>query len=205
MSSAESGTDFSLSYELQLSDLTELLATRPGRRRRRTRIVCSLVPWALLGVIWTALTIAFDNPSVVKGSTGAPGWMVASDIVIWALVVLGASSAWRLSPKRLARRAWRASPELHGGNHDQIDSRGVTWTGPDGTQTFRPWAILVRVRETEHAFHLQDANGCVHATLPKRGLRSPDLILALREFLNRSVGGQPSPAAPDTEALESNP
>jgi len=198
MTSAESGPGFSLSYDLQLSDLTELLAARPGRRRRRIRIVFSLVLLALLGVAWTALTIAFDNSSVVKGSTGAPGWMVGSDIVIWALVVLYASAAWRLSPKRLARRTWRASPQLHGRHYDQIDSRGVTWTGPDGTQMFQPWAILERVRETEHAFHLQGGNGDVRATLPKRGLRSPDLILALREFLNHSVGGQPSPASSDS-------
>jgi YcxB-like protein len=204
MTSAESGTGFSLSYELQPGDLAELLAVKPGRRRRRIRILNSLVLWVLFGVAWTALTVAFDHPSVVKNSTGAPGWMVASDIVIWALVVLQASSAWRLSPKRLARRVWRASPQLHGRHYDVIDSRGVTWIAPDGTQTFRPWTSLVRVRETEYAFYLQDGNGDVQATLPKRGLHSPDLIPALREFLARSVGGQSSAAAADAEELESN-
>jgi hypothetical protein len=204
MTSADPGTGFSLSYELQPIDLTEIQAARPGRRRKRAHIILALVSWALLGVAFTAITVAFDDPSVVKGSSGAPGWMVAVDIVIWALVVLWGSSAWRLSPKRLARRVWRASPEIHGRNHDEIDSRGVTWTGPDGAQIFQPWTNLVGVRETEHAFQLQGDNGTVLAALPKRGLHSPDLIPAFREYLNRSVGGQPPAAAPSREARESN-
>jgi hypothetical protein len=130
MTSAESGPGFSLSYDLQLSDLTELLAARPGRRRRRIRIVFSLVLLALLGVAWTALTIAFDNPSVVKGSTGAPGWMVGSDIVIWALVLqpefviftvawlaAGSGRSWRGAGGVAARRtsaAGRRYPGLAG-------------------------------------------------------------------------------------------
>ena len=204
MTSADPGTGFSLSYELQSGDLIEIVAARPGRRHKRAGIIGCLVLGALLGVAWTAMTIAFGHPSVVRDSTGAPGWMVASDIVIWALVALWAFSAWRLSPKRLARRAWRASPQLHGRHHEEIDSRGVTWTGPDAAQTFLPWARLVCVRETEQAFQLRDNNDAVLATLPKRGLHSRDLIPVLREFLNRSVGGQPPAPTPGSEARESN-
>jgi hypothetical protein len=202
MTTAGSGTGFLLSYELEPGDLQEMEAANIVRRRRRTRIMFGMVPLPLFAAAFTAITVALDSPSLVKDSAGAPGWMYVVDTICWSLFVFWASVAWRLSPKRLGRAVWRTSPQLHGRHHDEIDSRGVTCTAPDGTETFTPWASLVRVRETEHAFHLLDDRGALRISLPKRGLDGPSRIPALREFLNRSVGGQ-SPVA--TLASEPEP
>jgi hypothetical protein len=189
-------TGFSLSYELQPGDLAEMIGASPRVKRSRTRNLFTVVLWALLGVAFTAITIALNHPSVVKDSHGAPSWMYVIDGVIWVLVFAGAILVWRTNPKRLARRTWRNNHRLHGRNHDEIDSRGVTWTSPDGSQAFIPWATLARVRETDRAFVLQDDDGDGLAVLPKRGLHNPELIPALREFLNRSAG-ELSAAAPE--------
>jgi hypothetical protein len=161
------------------------------------------VIWALIGAAFTAVIVALDLPSVVKNSSGAPGWMYVVDAVIWFLVVSWGRIVWRLSPKRLARRTWRINVQLHGRHHDEVGPGGMTCTAADGTQVLIPWASIDRIRETEHAFHLIDHRGAVRDALPKRGLPSPDLIPALREFLNRSVDGQPPTAAPDSAAGES--
>lgn len=78
-------------------------------------------------------------------------------------------------------------------------------TAPDGIQTLIPWASLAGIRETEGAFNLPDHHGSVLTSLPKRGLRSPDLIPALREFLNRSVSGQLPTATQTDLAGQPNP
>ena len=191
MTTAGPGTGFSLSYELQRRDLAEMQAASKARRIRRAHQIAALVALALFGAAFTAITAAFDRPSLVKGSPGAPGWVYAVDAVTWCLVILAASRAWRLSPKGRARAIWRTAPQLQGHHHDVVDNHGITSTAPDGTQVFIPWAGFARVRETEHGFHLLDDTGDVRGSLPKRGLDSPDLIPALRDMLNRSVGGQP--------------
>jgi len=150
------------------------------------------VLWALIGAAFTAVTVVLDLPSVVKDSPGAPGWMYVVDGAIWGgLVAYQARIVWRLSPKRLARRTWRIHAALHGRHSDEVGPDGVTCTAPDGTQVFIPWATIDRIGETGHAFHLIDHQGAVRNALPKRGLPSPDLIPALREFLNRSVSTRP--------------
>jgi hypothetical protein len=187
MTGASPDPGFSLSYELQPGDLAEIEAASPGRRRRRGYIVSTVVMLALIAAAFTALTV---------GSSGVPRWVYPIDGVIWGAVAAWTRIAWRLGPKQLARRAFRGTPRLHGRHCEKIDSRGVIWIAPDGVQTFIPWSGLRRVRETEHAFMLEDNVGAVLSTLPKRGLQSPDLIPALREFLSCSVGGQPPAATP---------
>jgi hypothetical protein len=191
MTSASPGPGFLLVYELQPEDLQDLYGAGPNRRRRRVRIMLTAVPWALIGAAFTAVTVALDLPSVVKDSSGAPGWMYVVDGVIWGGVVAYLAHVWRLSPKRLARRAWRIHAEVHGRHRDEVGPDGARCTAPDGTQMFIPWATIDRIGETGHAFHLIDHRGAVRNALPKRGLPSPDLIPALREFLNRSVSAQP--------------
>jgi YcxB-like protein len=198
MTSTGPETDFSLTYELQPDDLQDLFATRPERKRRRARVIYATVIWALLDAALTAVTVALDLPSVVKNSPGAPSWMYVVDATIWLFVINGAIIVWRLSPKRLVRRAWRSSTQLHGRHHDEVGPGGITYTQPDGLQIVTPWNRFDYIRETEHAFHLIDHRGATQTTLPKRGLPSPDLIPALREFLNRSVNGQLSTAASDS-------
>jgi len=149
------------------------------------------VLWALIGAVFTAVTVALDLPSVVKDSSGAPGWMYVVDGVMWGLVAYWARIVWWLSPERLGRRAWRIQDELHGRHRDEVGPDGVSCTAPDGTRMLIPWASIDRIGETGHAFHLIDHRGAVRTALPKRGLPSPDLIPAFREFLNRSVGAQP--------------
>ena len=88
-------------------------------------------------------------------------------------------------------RAWRAHAAIHGRHRDEVGPDGVRCTAPDGTQMFIPWATIDRIGETRHAFHLIDHQGVIRNALPKRGLPSPGLIPALRDFLNRSVNAQP--------------
>jgi hypothetical protein len=192
---------FSLTYEVQPDDLQELIESNARRKRLRGRLIFATAVWALINVPFTAVTVALDLPSVVKDTLGAPSWMYVVDAGIWFFVAYGAVIAWRLSPKRLARRAWRASPQLHGRCRAEVDAGGITVVAPDGTRTSTPWANIVHIRETEKAFYLRDRRDASRGVLPKRGLHSPDLTPALREFLNRSVNGQPSSAAiPDSTA-----
>jgi hypothetical protein len=65
---------------------------------------------------------------------------------------------------------------------------------------FYPWATIDQVRETTRAFRLHGHSGHVRGVLPKRGLESPDLLPALRTFLNHAVAGQPPAAAASTRA-----
>jgi YcxB-like protein len=200
MSSAAPEAGFSLTYELQPDDLIGLQVPEAWRRRQRTRLMYATVGWALIGAAFTAVIAAFDLPSVVKDSSGAPGWMYPIDLGFWFVVVYFGRIVWGLSLKRIARRAWRTNVQLHGRHHDEVATDSMTCTAPDGTQVIIPWASIDRIRETEHAFHLIDHHGAVRNSLPKRGLPSPDLIPALREFLNRSVDRQPPTATPGSAA-----
>ncbi len=200
MTSSDPVAGFSLTYELLPDDLQDLFAASAERKRRRGRLIFAAVVWALFGAAFTAVTVELDRLSVVRNSSGAPSWMYVVGAVIWLFVALCAVTAWRLSPKRLARRTWRASPQLHGRHRDEVGSGGVTTVQPDGIQTSIPWANIGSIRETEKVFDLLDHRGATRVILPKRGLPRPDLP-ALREFLHRSVNGCPSPAAiPDAGA-----
>jgi hypothetical protein len=197
MPTTDPGTGFSFTYELQPYDLEDMCAAEQKRRHRRTRAMVAAVSWVLLGAAFTAVTVALNLRSLVKDSSGAPGWMYVVDVVIWTLVANWASIIWRLSPRRLARRFWNSNVQLHGRHHDRVDPDGIAYTAPDGTQVRIPWPSIDNVRETERSFLLIDHRGDVRICLPKRGLSSPDLIPALREFLNHSVHEHPS-TTPDS-------
>lgn len=197
MTSTDPSAGFSITYEAQPEDLQDVIAARPQRRRRRARITFAAAVWALIGGAFTAITVALDCPAVVKNSSGAPSWMHVVDVVIWFFVAKGAVAAWRLSPKRLARRIWRSNPQVRGSHHTEVGSRGISHIGPDGTQISTPWANIDRIRETENAFHLVNRRGATFGTLPKRGLADPDLVPALREFLYHSTNQRQPPAIPD--------
>lgn len=205
MTSPGTGMGFSLVYEMRPDDLEEAFTADAARRRRRSRMALSLAAWVLIAAFFTAVTVALDHPSVVKASSGAPSWMYPVDVVSWLLALSCAEVTWRLSPKRLARRTLRTHPEFQGSHRDEVDPGGVTSIAPDGTKAFTPWPVLVRVSETKHAFHLLDHTGGARHGLPKRGLPSPDLIPALREFLNHSVSEPPPTTAPGPAAAGSRP
>lgn len=131
--------------------------------------------------------------------------MYVVDAASWYFAVYGAVIAWRMSPKRLAQRSWRTDIRFHGQRHDKVGPGGIARANPDGTQVHIPWASIDHIRETEHAFHLLGRGGYTLAVLLKRGLDSPDLIPALREFLNHSAGGQLASASPGTAAGASQP
>lgn len=59
------------------------------------------VMMALIGAVFTAVIVALDLPSVVKNSSGAPGWMYAVDFGLWFVVVYWGRIVWGLSPKQL--------------------------------------------------------------------------------------------------------
>ena len=181
---------FSLDYELQPSDLAEFYRTDRARRRRRASFLISLAAWGILAVAFTAITVALNEPSVVRGSSGPPSWIYAIDIVAWILAANAVRIAWRLSPRGLVRRVWRANPELRGHHHDEVSVAGVTSIAPGGSEVFIPWTRFDRMRETEDAFiFLGEGSGRPLCALPKRGLTSPGLVSPLREFIQDSVGG----------------
>jgi hypothetical protein len=199
MTEAGADSSFALTYEIQSADLEELLIAHVGRKRirvLRVRLSVSLATWALITAAFTAITVIVDLPSVVQGSTGAPGWLYVVDIVIWFVFAGVVRVMWRQSPRRVVRRHWRGRAGLEGSQHVEVDARGVTSTGPDGSARFTPWTALASVRETDNAFHLVDHRGRVRHLLLKRGLRSQDMIPALREFLGNSIGGRPSAGVP---------
>jgi hypothetical protein len=198
MTSTDPGACFSITYEAQLEDLQDVIAARPQRRRRRARITFATAVWALIGVAFTAITVALDLPAVVRNSSGAPSWMYIVDVVMWFFVAKGAVVAWRLSPKRLARRVWRSNPQVRGSHHTEVGPSGISHIGPDATQMSTPWANIDRIRETENAFHLVNRRGATWSILPKRGLADPDLVPALREFLNHSTNRRQPPPIPDS-------
>jgi hypothetical protein len=51
-----------------------------GVRRRFIGTVAGMISWGLIAAIFTAITIALNYPSVVKDSTGAPGWLYVLDL-----------------------------------------------------------------------------------------------------------------------------
>jgi hypothetical protein len=193
---------FSLDYELQPSDLAEFYRMDRARRRRRTRVLVSLAAWGILAVAFTAITVALNEPSVVRDSSGAPGWIFAVDIISWSIAAGSARIAWRLSPRALIRRVWNASPGLRGRHRDEVSMAGVTSITPAGGETFIPWANFGRIRETEDAFIFLGAKfGRPMCALPKRGLARRDQVPALRQFLEEAVGGQRA-AGPSQAAAE---
>jgi hypothetical protein len=186
---------FTLEYEIQPPDVRELIVGTRGMRWKLVSAVAATIGWGLIAASFTAITIALDHTSVVKDSTGAPGWMYAVDFVLWVATAAFARAAWRRSAGRLARVALQQNPEWQGRTRDQVEIGGLRSISANGTEVFYPWATIDRVRETTHAFQLLDHNGHVRGVLPKRGLVTPDLLPALRTFLNHALGGQP-PAVP---------
>src|SRR6266567_659149 len=161
MASADPEAGFSFTYELQPEDFEDLFAAEQKRRHRRTRIMFATVLWALIGAFLTAVTVTLNLRSVVKFSSGAPGWMYVVDAFIWGLVANGGRIIWRLSPKRLSRRFWRSNVQLHGRHLDQVRPSGITYTAPDGTQVLIPCTSIDHIRETAHSLLLIDHRGDV--------------------------------------------
>lgn len=196
---------FTLEYDVQPPDVREIIVATPGMRRKLISGVALTIGWGLVAASFTAITIALNYPSVVKDSTGAPGWMYAVDLALWLVTAAIALAAWRRSARRMAWVAIQKTSEYQGRSRDQVETGGIRSISANGTEVFYPWATIGRVRETTRAFHLLDHNGQVRGVLPKRGLESPDLLPALRTFLNHAVAGRPPVAAANTTADGSQP
>lgn len=188
---------FSLAYDLEPGDLRDGCVAAPGRRSMRTQAAIHLGAWGFVAVVLTLVTVALNEPTMVKDSAGAPGWMYAVDTAGWLLAARGIRPLIWLSPRQMTRRAWRAHPELHGRHRDDVTDLGITWIAPDGMEVFTPWSAVTGISETDRAFHLLDDHGDVRHELPKRGLASPDLIPPLRQFMNQAVD-TPRPATGPT-------
>jgi hypothetical protein len=186
---------FSLAYELKPDDFEEIYRAEPTRKRLRTGWAFAAVPFVLVSAILTIFTVTVDLKAGANNSSGAPGWIYVVDATMWGLAAFPSLLVWRLSPRRLARRYWDDNVGRHGRYHDEVGPGGLVARAPDGSQVSVPWAAIVRVDETDRAFSAVDYDDQVRIVLPKRGLASPDLVPALREFLNNSAGGQPPAAA----------
>lgn len=197
MKNSDFETEFALVYELCPGDLRDVIEKIPGRKDKRFRAISAAVWVVLFAAGFSAVTIALELPSVVKNSTGAPSWMYVVCVILWYFAVKFVLVSWRMSPKRIARRAWRKYSRIRGIHRDEVGSDGVSDTEPDGTQTIIPWARIDDIRETGNNFCLVDHHGSVVCVLPKRGLSTPDLVPALREFLNHSVYGKSGDITPN--------
>ncbi len=198
MTSGDPQTGFSLAYELRPDDFKDFFRTQPKMRYLRTCSVFNAMMCTVIGAILTAFTVTLDLKATGNQSSGAPGWIYVVTVGVWGGVVYSGFVLWRLSPSRLARRTWDESPSLRGRHHENVGPSGIFATAPDGRQALTPWSVFDRVTETGIAFNLFDRDDHMRSVLPKRGLASPDLIPALREFLHHSVDGQ-SPMSEDED------
>ena len=126
-------------------------------------------------------------------------------LALWLVTAFLAWAAWQRSPEMLARAAMKKTPEFQGRTRAQVETSGIRAISASGTEVFHPWATIDQVRETTRAFHLLDPDGRALAILPKRALDSPDLLAALRTFLQQALAQQPPAAAASTTAEESQP
>lgn len=172
--------EFTLNYEVQLDDLVDACKISPARRRRRSRVTWRVMAWVLLS--WIGVI------DLRRG--GAPSWLYGMNGVTWFIALINGLLIWSLSPRKMAKRAWRQTPTLHGHARDLVGGDGVTRTLPVGTRIYRPWTVFAEVEETERAFHLIDDRDRT-VTLPKRGLADSSLVPVMRDFLYGSVDQRP--------------
>jgi hypothetical protein len=195
-------TAFSLRYELQPRDFRDVLGGPPRRRRKRVIYLVVLAfslyfsPLAAVGAFVLYVQATADSVPAIPGSPppDVPGWFYllgAAGVVVVFLGLWSAWMVWRLSPARLARRAWRSRPDTHGRHEHEIGADGVTSIAPDGSRKFTPWTAVAGIQETRRSFCLVTAGGDKAVALPKRALPSPALLPELRAFLNDSAAGLP--------------
>jgi hypothetical protein len=191
---------FELSYELTQSDYIKSYAADRRRERTRARAWFRFAVFLALSLVFLATAAAMSLPAADGTRTNATGWLAlvfAFGLLFLLLAARAGRVAVRLRPTLMVRRTWQRNPQLHGRYRDEVGPAGVTTIEPNGTEVFQPWSDLVRVTEGEDAFALLGRSGEVRCALPKRGLASPDFVPGLREFLDRSVGRQPT-AGPGT-------
>jgi hypothetical protein len=186
MGTPDAETGFSLSYELTLDDMGDLVAESQLLRRRRASARGQLALGMLAAAAWTAFTVLPSLPSLRVSP--APGWMYAVDAVAWSYFATRWYLVWHLSLKQLARRTWRT--RQHGRYLTEVNPRGVTVIAPDGSERFTPWTAIIGFRESDQSFYLLGRKSITMNELPKRGLPSAELIPLLRDFLDSSVERQ---------------
>ena len=193
---------FTLEYDIQPQDVRELVAGPPRARYKLIIAVVAAIAWGLITVAVTVITLTLTFRSSVHSSDGSLGGVYLVDVALCLTTALSAWVAWQRSPGRLARVAVKRTPEFQGRACDYLETEGIRSITANGIEVFHPWSAIDQVRETTRAFQLLDHNGGIRAVLPKRVLGSPDLLLALRAFLQQAIQQEP-PAAASTAADES--
>jgi hypothetical protein len=196
---------FTLEYEVQPEDVQDLLAATPRVKDKLTVAVVAAMLCGLVATGFTAMTIALNYRSAVFSAAGAPGGIYVADVALWLLTAFLAWAAWQRSPAALAEVVMKKTPAFEGRTRARLETTGIRTISASGTEAFHPWATIDQVRETAHAFHLLDHRGRARAILPKRALDSPDLLPALRTFLEQALVQQPPAAAAGTAAHKSQP
>jgi hypothetical protein len=187
---------FSLSYQLELADLAEMVALNRAYRQRRA--VCGYVALGCVvaAVIWTALVFGPGRNWAMQRSPDGG--------IIFAIVeaVLGGAAAWQagiwwlLGPEEVAMRIWQTRPGIRGLHRDEVQAEGVTGVDSDGVRVFLPWSAFASVRETDRALYLLGHNGEARIGLPKRGLPDSVPVATLAEFVQTSIHDRGAFAAP---------
>lgn len=138
MGAPDAETGFSLSYELTLDDIADLVAGSQMLHRRRSSARGQLVLGILGAAAWTAFTVLPNLPSLRVSP--APGWMYAVDAVAWIYFASRCYLVWHLSLRQLARRTWRA--RQHGRYLTGLNPRGISVIAPDGPSESLPGPLL---------------------------------------------------------------
>jgi len=185
---------YSLEYEIEPGDITDMLAGNPERSGRRESQLAVMIILSLAAVVASALAIRH-----LKSAAGAGDWVLIGVAGFWFGVIQQGQVLWQTSPRQIARRAFQ-KPWLQGNVREQVETGGIRSIAANGIETFFPWTFLVKVHETARAFHLLSQDGRPQVSLPKRALENPALIPKLREFLDHATGGQTAMADPDTRA-----
>ena len=179
---------YSLSYEMELADLAEMVALNRAYRQRRAVCVYVALGCVVAAVIWTALIFGPGRTWPMEHSHDG-GYIFS--IVFAVLLTAAAWQAgiwWRLGPEELAMRLWRTRPGIRGFHQDEVRADGVTSVASDGVRHFFPWSVIASINETERALYLLGINGEALISLPKRGLPDSVPVPALKEFVQTSIG-----------------
>ncbi|MFF7382516.1 YcxB family protein [Streptomyces griseoluteus] len=166
------GEHVELEYQLTREDMGQALKARAkasGRARR-------MRGFALVGV---AALVGGSAVPLAHGEAPDTGtWMIAGLVVV---------SLFVLQPWLLARQFHKIASR-NGACHSRVDDCGVTVENAGGSSRLN-WTAAPRYAETADTFVLLsgDDNASCLTVLPKRGVRTPEDVDAVRALLDRHI------------------
>ncbi|MER8017328.1 YcxB family protein [Streptomyces griseoluteus] len=166
------GEQVELEYQLTREDMGQALKARAkasGRARRMRR-------FALAGV--AALVGASAVPLAHGEAPDTGAWVIAGLVVVSLFV----QQPWLLA------RQFHKIASRNGACRSRVDDCGVTVENAGGSSRLN-WTAAPRYAETADTFVLLsgDDNASCLTVLPKRGVRTPEDVDAVRALLDRHI------------------